>query len=364
MEWQIWVVWEKGGGSKIQPPPRSPGLIYVAGVQYKQVGGGIMLGFNVYVHVHTYNTHGLDLVKKETAPPPSIPDNQDRDSYVCVCNLGASLKKKERKEGRKKHHHHHQSNSINPCPPSPRYHRNEPGHISLLGPFHLPPRSPLIEPAALFRLWRGKIMHFEIIHHIFDFLNLKSITQNTHIHTLDVSLNWYVIFEDFFLFFSLSCHHAFKSTRKQGKKKKKKKKKEMWAIGGYWHCTWCCRCAFLRSRSLGWESGSRREYLWRIEIFWSGGRSHQMWQSWRLVLSKHTKWGPISSAPHVGVEEVHRYRMKGLKGFGWGQRGGGVWLDVQVPRQAWLEPGGIPRWLYGKRRLFLDWLGLFFFFFF
>ena len=180
------------------PPPRSPGLTYVAGVQYntnKWGAASCLDSMCMYCTCTcTYNTHGLDLAKKKKNRPPlppRFPDNQDRDSYVCVCNLGASLKKEERKEEekKKKHHHHHQSNSINPCPPSPRYHRNEPGNLSLLGPFPLPPRSPLIELAALFRLWRGKIMHFEIIHHIFDFLNLKSITQNTHIHTLDVSLN-------------------------------------------------------------------------------------------------------------------------------------------------------------------------------
>lgn len=114
-------------------------------------------------------------------------------------------------------------------------------------------------------------------------------------------------------FFFLSWRHPFKSTRTKEMKKKVEKKRKKIYVGRleYWHCTWCCRCAFSRNRSLGWESGSRREYLWRIGRFWSGGRSHQMWQSWRLVLSKHTDWGPIISATLVGVEGG-RY-FKGLQ---------------------------------------------------
>lgn len=138
------------------------------------------------------------------------------------------------------------------------------GHI-LFGPS---PRASSPRACSLFRLWRGKIMHFEIIHHIFDFLNLKSITKNTHTYTLEVSLSWYVIFDmdgwgGGFSFFLGVIH----SNQREQRKRKKRKKRYVGRLE-YWHCTWCCRCAFLRSRSLGWESGSRREYLWRIGRFW------------------------------------------------------------------------------------------------
>lgn len=159
---------------------------------------------------------------------------------------------------------------------------------------------------------------------------------------------------DFEMFFLVTMHFN------TANKKRRKRKEKRGGGSGYWHCTWCCRCAFLRSRSLGWESGSRRGYLWQIGIFWWGGRSHQMWRSWRLVLSKTYEWRPIISAPHVCRRG--RYRTKGFIGFGWVERGGGV-LDVQVLRQGWLEPGGIPQLLYGKRRSLLGWLGLFLIFF-